>query len=104
MAALGDSWTPTNLLACGGQSSYCSHKDQIPGLEHEQRLLDLARREANYHSPINVDHKQPGSAAPQVTIYLQRLTYCYFSGDNINRLQFHLEIYVNTLPFIVIYF
>lgn len=33
--ALGDSWTPSNLLAYGGQPCYHSHKDQILGLEHD---------------------------------------------------------------------
>lgn len=27
--ALGDSWTPSHLLACGGQPCYHSHKDQV---------------------------------------------------------------------------
>lgn len=52
-----DSWTPSNLLACGGQASYHGHKDQIPGLEHEQHLSDLARRGVYYHSLIDADQK-----------------------------------------------
>lgn len=64
--ALGDSWTPSNLLACGGQPCYHSHKDQILGLEHDQHLWDLARREAYYHSPINVDQKTAWDYSPRV--------------------------------------
>lgn len=74
--ALGDSWTPSTLLACGGQPYYHGHKDQIPGLEHEQRLLDLARRGACYHSLINVDQKN--KLQPHRPLYL----FIYFNGAN----------------------
>lgn len=59
VSALGDSWTASHLLACGGQPCYRSHKVQILWLEHDQRLWDLSRREADSHSPLNVGQKTP---------------------------------------------
>lgn len=54
---LQDSRTPSNLLTCGGQTLYHGHKDQIPGLEYELHLSDLARRALYYHSLINAIKK-----------------------------------------------
>lgn len=61
---LGDSWTPSNLLACWGQPCYHSHKDQILGLEHDQCLWDLSRREAYYHNPIKEDQETAWDYSP----------------------------------------
>lgn len=74
-------WETAGLPLTSWLVGVSSHKDQILGLEHDQRLWDLARREAFNQSPINVDQKTAWDHSPlgHQFIYTD-IVYC--NGNN----------------------
>lgn len=79
-------WETAGLPLTSWFEGVSSHKDQIPGLEHNQRLRDLARRETLNQNTINVDQKTTHTTALWVTIsskQIQLIVMCNGHSKNL---------------------